>query len=410
MERIKLILLTQYYPPEIGAAQNRLHELAVYLKEQGVEVTVLTAMPNYPESETHAGYKGKWHVKEEIDGITIHRAWIYASKSRSVMARLLNFFSFVFSSAIIGLFKLRRSDYIICETPPLFLGISALILRKAKGAKLITNVADLWLQTAEKTGVIKNKLLLGISKRLENWLYRSSVLITCQTEGIVQSVKEKFSEKNVIWMPNGVDMTLFNIDVKSNWRAEHGFADDDFLMIYAGNLSHICSWDMVIEAAEITAKREKRIKWIIIGWGQMKDHLSKKNKNSGHNNLYLLDPVPKQAMPLIWKAANVLFLPMKDIEVNKVIVNAKSFEALAMKVPLLLSADGESKKIFIEEAKAGVWTTPENTNDLVEKVFYLYNNRPAMKQMGENGYSYVKQHFDRQMIMKGFFTQLIEQK
>ena len=90
---MKLLILTQYFPPEVGAPQNRLFELAVRLKRIGVDVSVLTAMPNYPQMKIYDGYEGKDYLYEEIEGIPVHRASIYLPKSKSIIQRLLNYFS-----------------------------------------------------------------------------------------------------------------------------------------------------------------------------------------------------------------------------------------------------------------------------------------------------------------------------
>ncbi len=118
---MKLLILTQYYPPEIGAPQNRLHELAVRLKDEGVEVEVLTAMPNYPVMEIFEAYKSGKIKQENIDGIKVHRSRIYVSHSKGIISRLLNYFSFVFTSYFKGR-SLGQFDYLLVESPPLFLG------------------------------------------------------------------------------------------------------------------------------------------------------------------------------------------------------------------------------------------------------------------------------------------------
>src|SRR6478609_201276 len=111
---MKILILTQYYPPETGAPQNRLHSLATYLSGFGAEVSILTAMPNYPQGEVQQAYKGKWFIKETDGPTTIYRSWIYTSKSKGIVARLLNYFSFVFSALFVGLFRVSRHDIIIC--------------------------------------------------------------------------------------------------------------------------------------------------------------------------------------------------------------------------------------------------------------------------------------------------------
>ena len=161
--KLKLLILSQYFPPEIGAPQNRLFELAIRLQKKGIDVTVLTAMPNYPNMEIQDDYKGLNYHYEEMDNLKVHRSSIYVSKNTSIVSRLRNYFSFVWSS-----FKNRKKlesnfDFILCESPPLFLGISAYFISKSKKAKLIFNVSDLWPESAEKLGIVNNKLLLKMA-------------------------------------------------------------------------------------------------------------------------------------------------------------------------------------------------------------------------------------------------------
>jgi hypothetical protein len=162
---MKLLILTQYYPPEIGAPQNRLHELAVRLKANGIDVDVLTAMPNYPKMEVFEDYSGGKIQEEVIDGVKVYRSGIYVSKSKGIVSRLLNYFSFVWTSYWRGR-KLGTYDFLMVESPPLFLGYSAMRLSKKLKAKIIFNVSDLWPEYAEKLGIVTNKQLLGLAYRL----------------------------------------------------------------------------------------------------------------------------------------------------------------------------------------------------------------------------------------------------
>lgn len=243
---MKVLFLTQYFPPEVGAPQNRLFELAVRLKNKGVGITVLTAMPNYPAMEIHEDYIGKEYVYEEMDGLKVHRSAIYVSKSKSIVKRLQNYFSFVWSSYKVGRKKVEGNfDYIFCESPPLFLGISAYLLCKNKGAKLIFNVSDLWPESAEKLGLVTNKFFLHLATILEEFLYKKSVLITGQTQGIVANIQARFPSKEVYWLPNGVDLSYYNPEeVTSNWREENGFSSTDKLFLYAGIIGYAQGLDL----------------------------------------------------------------------------------------------------------------------------------------------------------------------
>ena len=182
---MRILILTQYFIPETGAPQSRLLQWARQLSRKGATVEVLTAMPNYPEMSIHQAYRGKFFLTEEMGGLTIHRSWIYAGSSKAILPRLINYFSFVFTSLLCGIFRTGKFDYVFCESPPLFLGITAWLLSVFKGARLIFNVSDLWPESAEKLGLVKNRLMLSTAASLERFLYRKSFLVTGQTRGIV---------------------------------------------------------------------------------------------------------------------------------------------------------------------------------------------------------------------------------
>ncbi len=267
---MKILFLTQYFPPEVGAPQNRLFELAVILQKKGADITVLTAMPNYPQMKVHGEYKGKCRFYEEMNGLRVFRSWIFVSQKRSIFFRLLNYFSFVWSSFWAGWFRLGKFDYIFCESPPLFLGISAYLLKKLKGAKLIFNVSDLWPESAEKLGLVTNKIFLNISTKLEEFLYKKSEIITGQTQGIVSNILSRFPKKRVYWLPNGVDVDYYNPDsIQTNWRKENNFQDDDFILIYAGIIGLAQGLEVVLHTANLL-RNKKDIKFIILGSGPEK--------------------------------------------------------------------------------------------------------------------------------------------
>jgi hypothetical protein len=161
----RFIILTQYFPPETGAPQNRLYSLTKFLLQKGIDVRVVTALPNYPKNEIFPAYRGKYAVQEVMDGIPIHRVWIYVSNSRGIVARLINYFSFVVTS-FFKMLRLPKAEFFLCESPPLFLGITAVLAAKLKGSKLIFNVSDLWPESAEKLGIINNRFLIKVAYRL----------------------------------------------------------------------------------------------------------------------------------------------------------------------------------------------------------------------------------------------------
>lgn len=409
MKSKKIIILTQYFPPEVGAPQNRLYGLAFSLKKMGMEVIILTAMPNYPQMKKHEGYRWKLYKKEEINGIKIHRTWIFVSSSKSMFFRLLNYFSFVLSSFIFGIFVLKKSDFLMVESPPLFLGISAYLLSRIKRAKLIFNVSDLWPESAEKLNLVKNKIILKYSYKLEAFCYRKSVLISCQTQGIYSNITQRFPTKKIFWLPNSTDVSFFT--PRDNYsfylRNKLHLTNDDFLCLYAGIHGYAQGLETILMAAKEILPHGK-IHFIFVGSGPEKYKLINIVKNDKISNVYFLDTVDKTTMPEILADIDIALVPLRKLELFEGAIPSKIFETLAMEKPIILAVDGEAKKHFVENAKACFYVEPENVSEMANTILFAYNHRHELKQMGKNGREYIISYFNREKIAKLFYEQLLE--
>ncbi|MEO6904417.1 MAG: glycosyltransferase family 4 protein [Bacteroidia bacterium] len=404
---MNLLILTQYFPPEVGAPQNRLFELAVRLQKKGITISVLTAMPNYPQMEIHPSYKNKFYFREQVSHLDVHRSWIYVTKQKGIVHRLLNYFSFVFTSFFIGWFKLGKLDYILCESPPLFLGITAYFLKKIKNAKIIFNVSDLWPESAEKLELVTNKFFLKSATKLEEFLYRNSDLITGQTQGIVKNISNRFPNKKTYWLPNGVDLDYYKTDPKQkDWRTKNNFKTTDFIILYAGIIGYAQGLEIIIIAAEKLQKYVD-IKLVIIGSGPEKEKLIALKEKLHMSNVYFFDAVSKAEMPAIIDATDISIIPLKRLSLFKGAIPSKIFENLAMKKTILLGVEGEAKELFIDEGNCGLAFIPEDANDLSLKILQLYNNKDLLKMFGENGYNYVARKFTRDKITNEFYNWLI---
>lgn len=405
---MKILILSQYFRPETGAPQNRLSDLARRLHQmEGIQVDIFTAMPNYPVMEIHEEYKGKFFVKEELWGVKIFRSWIYASKSKGVFKRLLNYFSFVFSSMFYGLFKLGKYDVIFIESPPLFLGISGYFLAKVKRAKIIFNVADLWPESAEKLGIVTNKYLLGVATKLEEFMYRKSVLITGQAQGIITDIETRFPNKNLHWLPNGVDSEKLKPDlVSSTFREENGFKPTDKLFIYAGIIGFAQGLEIILKAAKKVNHPD--VKFVLVGSGPVKEELLTMKEEMQLSNVYFFDAVGKKEIPAILKACDVALVPLRKLPLFEGIIPSKVFENMAMKIPVLLGVDGEARDLFITKGQAGWFYEPENVDDMVDKINHILLHPEEASQKGENGRKYVKECFERGVIAEKFANKLKE--
>ena len=405
---MKVIILTQYFPPETGAPQNRLSAIARDLASSGAEVTVLTGMPNYPEMQIQEGYRRKVHLREEIDGYTIHRAWLYVSKGRGMIARLMNYFSFVFTSLFIGLFKLRRADILFVESPPLFLGITAIVLARAKSAKLVFNVSDLWPESAVQLGLVKNRTVIRLSEWLEMKCYRRSALITGQTKGIVRNINSRCPGKKVLWLPNGVDLeAVSGAKMDTGARSRHGLPENTLLITYAGIIGHAQGLEVIIRAA--AELRGRNVTFVLIGDGpvkqELKDLAAELNVIDG---VRFIDRIPRAEVLSIVRNGDAVVVPLKRNDLFKGAIPSKIFEAMALERPILLGVDGEARELFIDEGKGGLYFTPEDHKDLARSILIYLNDPRRMEDDGRNGSRYVRQNFERRTINMRLFHALKE--
>lgn len=406
---MKLLILTQYFPPEVGAPQNRLFELAVRLKKLGIDITVLTAMPNYPQMEIYEAYKGKNYVYEEMEGLKVHRTSIYVSKNKSIVHRLRNYFSFVISSARTGTKKLNNADFLLVESPPLFLGYSAMYLARKKKAKLIFNVSDLWPESAEKLGVVTNKQMLAMAYRLEERLYKKSALVTGQTQGICENIRTRFPGVKTYWLPNGVDLSYYDPEKTKagDWRHSHGIAPDDFVFMYAGIIGIAQGLEIILEVARKFANVPK-LKFVLMGSGPEKERLLNLKAEWKLQNVLFIDPISKKEMPSVLKSINAAIIPLRKLELFMGAIPSKIFENLAMEIPILLGVDGEARKLFIEQGNCGIYFEPENADSLSAGIQKLLDDPDLARKLGRNGRQYVNLNFNRENIANSFYKELLK--
>ena len=404
---MRLLIITQYYLPESGAPQNRLSGLAVELIKQGHEVVVLTAMPNYPEMKIRDGYIGRWYMKEKVGPVEVYRAWIYTTLNRSIVSRLLNYFSFVFSSFITSFRIKGKFDYIMCESPPLFLGGTAVMVSKLKQARLIFNVSDLWPESAEKLGLVNNKILLKLSYRLEKWIYKHSKLVTGQTQGICKNIQQRFPAVPVHWLPNGVDSGRFDSSIKSNWRNECGFSSEQFIVLYAGIIGHAQGLDIMLNAAK-ELQSNTSIHFVLVGDGPEKKRLQELNLSMRLPNVKFIDQVDRNKMQLVLADVDAAVIPLKKLDIFKGAIPSKIFESLAMEVPILLGVEGEAKELFVDQGKCALFFEPENAMDLAHKIRKLQEDDALRKSLIESGKAFVYANFSRESLAKKLLDRLKE--
>lgn len=394
-------ILSQYYPPEIGAPQARLSDLAKYFINCGHEVTVLTAMPNYPTGQIFPEYGGLYK-SETMDEVSVIRTYVYPSKSVRMIPRLMSYFSFVLSSMIVGTLLLPRPDFILTESPPLFLGLSGYFLSRIKKARWIFNVSDLWPESAVNLGVIGEGIPLKISKFLEACFYKRSWLTTGQSHEIIRNIRDRFPQIRTHHLSNGVDIETFKPDRKSDilkpWLESKRYS-----AVYAGLHGIAQGLDQIIDAAAEIGKSSHDLQIIFIGDGAEKSHLIEVAKQKDISNISFVDPQPRDKMPEIWASADIALVPLTQYIPGA--VPSKLYEAMASAIPVLLMAEGEAAEI-VNNSNCGFAVLPNRNDEIVDKITTLLESASLREAMGKSGRQYVEKNFSRNTILKNFIEYL----
>ncbi|OGV35334.1 MAG: hypothetical protein A2020_06335 [Lentisphaerae bacterium GWF2_45_14] len=402
---MKITILTQYYPPEHGAPQNRLHDLARRWVHSGVDVTVLTAMPNYPKGEIFPEYKGKFICTESIDGVKVLRSAIYVSKKKKTILQLMNYFSFTVTSLLAGIFKLGKCDILICESPPLFLGGTALLLKLFTRSRLVMNISDLWPDSAVELGMIGPGFALKILERFEKLLYKSSALVSCQTEGIIDGVKDSFPEAKTLLFPNGVDLDMFKVIPKDEaLMKELGIPENMFIAGYGGNHGRSQALSQILEAAALL--KNEKVFFALFGDGPEKAELQEKAANMKLENLRFFPSQPREKMAKVQSLWDIALVPLKNIMIFDGARPSKMFELMAGEIPFIFCGKGEGANIAIESGCAKT-VMPEDHAALAEAVKNMAKMSPdERRQMGMKGHAFVSEKFNRGKLAEIFLNEL----
>lgn len=397
-----LTVLTQYYPPEIGAPQARLSELAAHFVCRGHIVTVLTAMPNYPTGKIYSGYGGLLR-REQQGGVNVIRTFIYPTQNASFLRRMTNYLSFTLSSIITGSVLLSRADYLMVESPPLFLGLSGAWLSRLKHARLIFNVSDLWPESAVRLGVLQSK---GLSFRTSAWLeefcYRWAWLITGQSKSILANIRERFPDRATFHLSNGADTTRFHPNRQTDEARGSLKGNGRSVALYAGLHGLAQGLDQVLAAAA-AIRDECGLQFVLIGDGPEKQALLEQAKKRNLSNVRFLDPRPADEIPALIASADVILVPLKMYIPGA--VPSKLYEAMASGKAVVLLADGEAADI-VRQYKAGIVVKPGDIKGLIQALRTL-NDQPSLRRtLGQNGRRAAEQYFDRTKIATRFIEQL----
>jgi glycosyltransferase involved in cell wall biosynthesis len=383
---MRVTLLTHYYPPEVGAPQARLSALARGLSRRGVEVTVHTGFPHYPDGEIQPPYRNRPWLVEEPNGVRVVRSAIYPAPNRGFGRRIANHLSFA-SSALATVPVSGPADAVIVETPPLLLAGSAIAYARAKKAALIVNVSDMWPDSAVALGTLRRPRLVSTARALEHACYRSAAAIVCPTRGIETALEDlEQSRGKVHRIPPSVDPDLFPVSPQRQNGA--------FKVLYAGTVGMSQGVGTLMDAAELL-EGDAGIEIVIAGDGAEGPELRQRLAERDLPNVKMLGRVPHEQIPELYAEANAAVVLLRDKPLFEGALPTKMFEAMSAGKPLVLSAAGEAATL-VEEASCGVVVPPERPQELAAALTELARDRDRAGELGAAGREAVLEGFSRE--------------
>ncbi|MGD0552241.1 MAG: glycosyltransferase family 4 protein [Sedimentisphaerales bacterium] len=393
---MRLLIVTQYFPPEMGAPQARLYELAERLKNMGHEITVVTAMPNYPTGRIFKEYRGKLKTTEIMNGIRVIRTCLYPSKSSKTLPRLLSYISFGISVVLLGIWGLGRQDIVLIESPPLFLVPFALLVGKITRGKPVMMVSDIWPDIVIRMGHIDKKSLSAkIMLWLEKFSYNHSHTVALTNPGACEQIRHRFPKlKNVTVISNGVDTKMFSpLFRKEHIRTEFGVGKDDFLVGYCGLHGLAQGLEVIVGAAD-RLKEFDNIKFVMIGDGPTKNRLMLEADKKGLTNLKFYTNRPKKDMPFVLASLDISLVPLSARFPGT--MPSKIYEALASGTPIIVAKGCEGENLVMEFNTGGCYE-PGDSKNLADVLLELVGNTRLYKEMRDNCVA-LSRRFDRDVI------------
>jgi glycosyltransferase involved in cell wall biosynthesis len=396
---LRILHLTQYFPPEPGAVQVRAHAMASNLVKRGHQVTVLTEMPNHPVGIIPPEYRGKILVRERLDNIDVVRVWVKTSPRKNFRTRLAFYLSYMVDAMLRGLLLRGRYDVVFVNSPPLFVGAAGLALSYLRRTPFVFEVQDLWPESAVEMGELKDPRFIRWATWLEEQCYHRAQRIVVVTDGIYERLRERgYPAEKLALIENGSNTAIFRPqpeETRTRVRAELGL-QDRFIAIYGGIMGLAQGVETLIETARLLVE-EPDVHVLLVGGGPRRQAVEELVESYRLPNLTLLPSQSLEAMPAYLSAADVALVPLRDLDLFHGARPTKMFDAWACQRPTVVSVTGEARRIM-EEADAGLAAEPENPADIARAVLELRDDTERRQRLGLNGQRYVDAHYSLQAM------------
>jgi glycosyltransferase involved in cell wall biosynthesis len=397
------LVLTQYYPPEVGAPQIRLRAMTQELMRHGIEVRVVTGMPNYPAGRIFPGYEGRRRVDETINGVPVTRLWVYAATGRAAHLRLANYLSFTFSALLAVLFG-PRPDVMFVESQPLSLGVVAVLMKWLRGVPYIYNVPDLQVDVARQLGFMRSAVVLRLALWMENLFLQSAWRVSTVTDRFVEHFESRgLPRAQITFLPNGADTRFLRPMPPSCSLTARWGLDGKKVFVYVGTHAYYHGLDTLIDAAALLRNRTD-ISFLLIGDGPERKRLQDRARVEALDNV-VFGESPYEEMDQLYSIAWASIATLRKMDVARGMRLSKIFPSLSCAVPVIYSGEGEAADLLAAH-RCGLVVEPENPAQLAEAVVRLASDDVLRADLGRAGRAFVESAYSWTAIVRAWLLEI----
>jgi len=395
---MRVIFLTHYFPPEVAAPASRTFEHCREWQEHGAEITVVTCAPNHPDGKVQKGYRNHLWQREVYQGIQVIRLWTLLAANRGLVKRSISFLSYLVA-AVVAIPFLPRADVVVSTSPQFFCGLAGFFVARAKGARWVLEIRDLWPDSISAVGAVHNPWALRVLQALETWAYRTADLVVPVTASAARHIEARgVPRQRIRVVMNGVDLTRFHTPRPDEALARSLALEDRFVAGYIGTHGMAHPLQTVLDAAS-RLQDDRRIAFLLVGDGATREGLVRERDQRDLRTVVMLEQQPRDRMATLWSLCDVALVLLRRSPVLETALPSKMLEAMAMGRPLIVAAEGEARAL-VEAAGAGLAVAPEDPQALAEAVRYLAANPALAHEMGKRGRAWVEANHDRHRLAR----------
>jgi len=393
---VRILIFTQYFTPEVGATQTRLHTFAAGLAARGHDVEVICEVPNHPQGVVHPGYRRRPVHRRRADGFTAWHAWVMTSPNKTPRSRLAFYGSYTAMATVVGSLR-PRPDVIFASSPPLPVAIAAASVAARHRVPWVLDVRDLWPEAAVALGELSSPRMLRLAERLESRLYRSAAAITATTEPFRRAVAAKTDRPGkVSVLPNGttrlwVEGAALEVD-----KGSLGLPPDRFVWTFAGNIGIAQGLETAIDAA---GRLGDGFQLLLLGDGPAREKLERRAAGLPRRAVEFHDQVPPQEAVRYLRASDALLVPLAAEPVLESFVPSKLFDFCAVSRPVIVSAAGEAQRLALSSG-AALGAKPGDPGSLAAAVTRLARDPELRDKLSRTGHAFAAQNLREEHVQR----------